>query len=477
MSKLLVRTTDSEGVPLPGVELSALVGESMLSTGVSDSEGKWALSRPVSEALTIRAKFLGRFEATADVPPEAEEIGIALDTGGALRGRVVLPDGKPAPVGTRVLAWFTDSPRTPMEVAQLATLGNWELQASTDSEGAFAIQGLDREQTYSVTAGGKGLMRKQPFSSVAINGSELVLEVYPVYCAAVRLIDAQTRLPIQTPSYFAPMGAVTVRAEDTSLIHFIPGGAESILAGAPPEWFGRDGANTQHVVLCAAHGGGPAIGPFTLHAELPGYRELNFEFEARPLFEGLHIVDAPAESLATAWGEIRVELEGVLAGAELAPSSRLPWAVLHLRDPSGKTLRYVLPELGSKPTSFRPIPAGNYDARVVLHYGLTQPSDWQSVNVGEEPVTLTVPVGKLGAIEVVIREKDGTVRSGRLTLSIQRIRGRESLAVFNAAPYGIVALDPGEYLVEVMSPFFSERGGTRVSVVAGQVAVLEFEAP
>lgn len=477
MSKLLVRTTDSAGVPLPGVELSAAMGEVVLSTGVSEKQGTWSLSRPVAGALTVRAKHLGRFEATADVAPESEEVVIALDMGGAVRGRVVLPDGKPAPLGTCVLAWSTDSPRTSMEVAQLANLGDWELQTSTDSEGAFAIYGLDREQTYSVTAGGKGLMRKQPFSSVAPDGPELVLEVFPAYGAVVRLIDAQSRDAIQISEWFAPMGARSIRAEDTSLLHFFPGGAESILAGVAPKWLGRDGANTQHVVLCAAPGGGSAVGPFTLQAELPGYRELNFDFEARPLVEGLHIVDAFAEPLAEGWGEVRVTLEGTMAGAELAPHLGWPWALLHLRDPNGKTFRYLLPGLDSAPCSFRPIPAGDYDARVVFQDGLTKPSDWQAVKVGAEPVTLTVPVNALGTIQVVVRGKNGTLRSGRLGLTIQRVRGRQSPAIFDAAPYVIVALDPAEYLVEVMSPFRSERGGTRVSVVAGEVAVLEFEAP
>lgn len=475
--KRVVRTTDLDGGLLSGVALAAKAGDVALQEGVSDSQGCWTVSQSATGPLEVKAKFLGRFEASVTAPAGTDEVVVVIDTGGAVRGRVVLPDGKPAPAGTRVLAWPMDSPLAARVIAESALLGDFESQAGTAIDGAFVIRGLDRTKTYSVTAGGKGLMRKQPFNSIVPDGKDLLLELFPVYGAVVRLIDASSGGPVRVASTFWPMGSVSTRVADTSLIHFVPGGAGSTLAGLTSDWFDRESAGFTHITLCAAPGGGPALGPFVLHASLPGYRAVEAEFVASPVFEGLQVVDVLMEPIADAWGEVRVEFSGKLAAASLEPRTPLSWAKLHLRDAHGKILQYALPKPSGDPSSIRPIPAGPYDARVVILDGLARPLDWQRIDVGAEPATLTVPVGTLGAIEVHARKRDGSPYSGRLSLSVQALRGPQTLVAFDDAPYAILGLDAREYSVRVMSPFLSELDGGRVTVLAGEAAVVEFDAP
>lgn len=480
---LVVRTTDLEGSPLPSVELFAETDAQEVPMGRTDVTGAITISRRPQPEFRIRARYHGRFEAQADVSIGSTEVVIAVDAGGLVSGRVVFPGGTPVPAGIHVLAWSMADTRPAREFASDALHERDGLHAVTSSDGRFEIRGFDRSQTYYVTAGGDGLMRKQPLRAIAPDAIDLSIEVDVAFGAVVSLLDAQSHEPVRVPGSFWPFGAVKTRVDDATLTHFVPGGAESILAGVDAKWFEHRDSYSHHVTLCSSPSRRESVGPFTIHAELPGYEPVEAEFFAEPLSQGVHQVELLLTPRATHWGQLQVESVGILAGGPVATRTRLPAGFVVLRDERGGTLRYAMSELGTGHWTFEPIPVGQYRATVVLHSGLTRlpPGEALSISIQSEPATLLFPVDQLGTVEVLVRDEDRATYTAAMTLDVERQSGATHSVGFESAPYLVQGLTPGEYSIRVLSPFLSRSaadGGTgQIVIRGGEVSVLEFSAP
>lgn len=451
--------------------------------GRTDVTGAITISRRPQPEFRIRARYHGRFEAQADVSIGSTEVVIAVDAGGLVSGRVVFPGGTPVPAGIHVLAWSMADTRPAREFASDALHERDGLHAVTSSDGRFEIRGFDRSQTYYVTAGGDGLMRKQPLRAIAPDAIDLSIEVDVAFGAVVSLLDAQSHEPVRVPGSFWPFGAVKTRVDDATLTHFVPGGAESILAGVDAKWFEHRDSYSHHVTLCSSPSRRESVGPFTIHAELPGYEPVEAEFFAEPLSQGVHQVELLLTPRATHWGQLQVESVGILAGGPVATRTRLPAGFVVLRDERGGTLRYAMSELGTGHWTFEPIPVGQYRATVVLHSGLTRlpPGEALSISIQSEPATLLFPVDQLGTVEVLVRDEDRATYTAAMTLDVERQSGATHSVGFESAPYLVQGLTPGEYSIRVLSPFLSRSaadGGTgQIVIRGGEVSVLEFSAP
>jgi hypothetical protein len=199
-AELSIEVVDADGKALSDVELTAEWRDGAVALGRTDVDGHFERAIERRPELVIRGVYRGRFSGSVDVSEDAAAVSIRIDTGGKIGGTVHFEDGSPAPRGTHVIAWPTTTSEVPTQIAARALTGDDRVPHTlSDEAGRFELIGLGTSDLYSVTAGGRGLMRKQPITGIAPGATEVSIELARAYALVVELRDSRTREPVRVP--------------------------------------------------------------------------------------------------------------------------------------------------------------------------------------------------------------------------------------------------------------------------------------
>jgi len=155
--------TDSKREPLPNAVVrlepnvpSPLFADEVLPVAETrtDREGRFSLELDTTASMALTASAKDKRTARFELTPEAMKrplIGLALERGGNIAGRVTDPEGKPV-VGAAIGPLMPSIDMSPADAQKLIRM--W---TSSDAEGKFRFEGLDNAADFHFTVQAPGL--------------------------------------------------------------------------------------------------------------------------------------------------------------------------------------------------------------------------------------------------------------------------------------------------------------------------------
>lgn len=420
-----------------------------------------ALGEPASAEPT-GAQPSARERATLPAPRPSPSTGEARSRAGArIQGRVLLADDGTPRAGLHVLAHEGEREPTLAWTAAALAARAPGIHATTDAEGAFAIDGLDPARVYTVLAGGAGLAGTQPRALVRPGPDVHTITVEQLYGATLVLRElGGARLRLSPSLEDSLRGRVSLQRPKAQRLGGEPGVA--LLAGVPLELLASESLD-RRVLLFTAPASEGRLGPIYFRAALPGYRGLDLELEAQPVQHGL--VEHSAELLPTAsgFGELRIRLLGWSGDcppyANTAGTAEVA-AHLRLRTTRGETAIFELRDLAGSELSIEGIPYGAWRAELLPVARALFPrvgaGRESALVIGLTPAIYTLDLSRQAALTLELRARDGSLFRGAASLLVARdgagdLRWRAQH--FSRPPYRIDELEPGPYRVVLQRPF------------------------
>ncbi len=480
-----VEVVDQSGRPLSGASVYAVGEGGRLSLGVTDDG---CVTARVTPGLLLEAAHAGFRSASMRIEGTApESIRLILARQSEIRGVLLLEGGQPAGEGLHAIALRGGQRDRWKETMAGPAEGAWRgLSAISDAQGRFEIPVEDADRTYSVTAGGRGLMPKDEIRQVHPDDTDVEIVLHPVFAAVIRLVNEDGEQALRVSDRLWRPGGVSVRCKNLEYKRkaLIPNSIEAQLAGVDTSLFDVAGGWLSHATVCTVDREVDVVGPFEMTIDLPGYESTTFEYLAFPLSQGLHQVSIPLRPIAEGWGALQVKFSSAPAGGFLATSPILPVGFLRLVGGGGRKLEFAVENFAAPDLEFAEIPWGRYEASIVSPNGLGRlliggmPS--VSIEIGADPELLHVDPSNLGAIEVRFSGDAGANFGEKFQAMISMSQGGAGTVVgFRDPPYLIQGLEPGSYQINLYKPFRWRPERTEdaeIVVTAGQVARLTVNA-
>jgi hypothetical protein len=320
----------------------------------------------------------------------------------------------------------------------------------TRPDGTVAFCGVPNGR-YDVYAGGNGFVTPKQLRGINVgelNGSELVITVHRVYCAAV-IYEESDGSPIRqewrlfSANYMTktstPQGARVI-PRDTWL---------SSMAGLPQQ-IALDGISEDYYFV--TDDDRARIENIVLEKQLPGYKPLKLSVDAGWLGIGPTVSHGNLSRDCDGFGTVTLSFELPAGAAGQVINSGLPQVRLHLK-PAGErpTLVYQVDYLAS-PLTVSGIPFGPYGVGIELPWlGRKVAASPTTIVVSEDTQQIVASLTDYCPVEF-IRENAGSVYRGRLALVLEPEGGYGSRVSFARAPYIIPFLPAGKYRVQISSP-------------------------
>lgn len=412
--------------PLAGAELLLQTEGGAERLGASDAGGTLTLPWRTLAGRTVVARSVGHAPRAYAFGDEFEELAVLeLRPAGQIAGRLVFADGRPVGPGVRVIAWDTEEQLAASELVRRTLGGDVSVAlAETDAGGEFELGELDPGRLYALAAGGGGLLTPEPAYALQVGGPPLELVVESLHGALVRLVDAGEGGPARLARGVLPE-LERYHLDHLGARRIAAGGLAATLAWPETAWHAEP---WERILLFAAPRPEERLGPIRFEAAYAGYAPLSVALEAEPVSGELPVVVVELTSQARRRGMIRVILVGDLLGYSSPAAPRQALGELELIPVPGggapaEPQRFSLGELRSaREQIFHGVPAGLYRPRVTFRNGsFTWPPAGAGpveLEVGIEPATLEIDVAGLGAIELELRNADGSLYAGSVELTL-----------------------------------------------------------
>lgn len=410
---------------------------------------------PVGASLDEPAELERELEVRAVVGSTELAVPQKRDAGATLRGRV-LESPRFDATGPRTLgreALVVLWPRRGGEPSLEDLLGTSEsgrelFFAETDLEGWFAFEGLSASEEYDLIAGAPGHGTLVPLTHLSPrDGAEITVLVDRLFGAIVRLeehSDSSMRLSDLGDSDFSGFWSKDLDSASAAGSDF----RVWFLAGVPSELLKDD--RTCVVALFHSKTAGSWVGPNSYHLDAPGFREIEVEFNARWLAEGIEEVSLVLEPTSPGVGEVEIRLAGIEPELLLQSSSMNTRFVLHLEGEGARRdgFPFRIDPLGIG--LVHGVPAGTYAWSLEVQDGHVQFSPSAetaplAVRVGEREV-LSVPASSIGAVELDMLFSEPLPAGARVRIALA-----ESARVVDAS--GKIRLENVSLLDRTEPPF------------------------
>lgn len=466
---LVVEVFVAEGMPEPTPVVDAavtlVVHAAPGTPRMTDGEGRVQIPRSAlaSAAITVRAP--GCFpavvgaESVARLGHDGLPLLVEVFPAYPLFGRVVSwPGSPPVPEGVAVLAWSTENRPTRDEVVALLETERGVrparplrahertlLLTRTKSGGDFRFPTPVRGGHWTVMAAGDGLLTYREAALRSMEKKPAVLYAMDAFSLAVRLTDHQgDPLP-----RLADVDALLVYAAGDGGGFDRPfNDVERLLLDVetPESWepvhyadLLNEGAELEAVIVVWR----------------PGF-ERQVDAQAIPSTRDGPVLHTLA--LTPTWdalGELTLELPGwgaLVAGLAVVPTGRLD--LTPLRTGNGRRdMTMALKDIVGDRVVFTELPHGVYSAEVSIGSSVSSKKDEESVEISNNPATLTFDLTTFGGLEVEVLRADGVPYDGQLQLRLEQDRGgdpHERISqVFKRPPYRESFVEAGPWTVRL----------------------------
>lgn len=498
---LAIEVANTNGNPVTGATVLLLGETEEAVLGTTDQYGVIRVAGiDLSKALLLRAEHpyyateLRRFSAPIPSP-----ISMVLDSARAISGQVLRIDGAVPSTEITVAAWpAEEAPPSIPEVLQRVRSPQarpalrW---VTTDEDGTFILANLEQDRRYYLVAGGGGLASRQPTLADLVDGNPLVLSVFQVHAAAIRL---------KTPAghVIPPPKAISVKRSDAP--HRLEQGYgrrwsetknaqvidpyHAIALAAPQLPYGNTDDAALELCLYLSAQFDMDVGPNYAAYKLPGYEPTVVTFSAPAAKGDVQVYDAVLTPTTNCFGSLRMTF--VDASGRAAAYKNCPEGVLMLRTSEGQTYRtYVRPSVNTNFAVVENVPCGEYEISFqAVHHALEFPARGIGgirTHINSNTSDFEVVLGEsYGAIDVRLKLAGGQLWQGTTQFVISRERpfrnASGNLEVQNCAapsfanaPYIITGLPAGRYWVRSSWPHMDMDTTVPVDVTPNAVASLE----
>jgi hypothetical protein len=459
-----------------GAHVYSIRGKHRQQLGRTSTDGTVEVAVSIRHPPAFLAAWREGFAmAFTELPSsEGDQAVIVISKGGAVAGRVTLPDGSAAGPGIQVFATLAGQRPTErlVELGELSGRGQRQFQASgvTSADGEFRIPGLPLGRGVSLHAFGKGLAGdSSSLERFHPPVSGVVVVVYPLYGAVLEFVDANLE-PLRGP-WRPPLGRWS---QSSFLVHGFDTSVALALSGIPTR---ADPPPNSEVFLYSLQGPEPGPGGFPVHYEgsIPGYRPFTADFRVRSVMGGvLTVQKVPLESNAEGWGRLTLTLADL---DESLPSGAKISGRLVLTDSSAQRHEYPLHHLRPNNTvTIEDIPTGLYG--VEFHgtmRSFVYPADGfhESILISEDSsASLAIPVPDLGYITLHAVDIEGNDHVGEVMVRLARgpmfssggpAKWMDTVTSFSS-PLLIGPLEPGWYSLALVLPRPLPEGGLDLEV-------------
>lgn len=497
-SALSIRVVDRGDTPIVGAQLFVSEGDEGRELGSTDASGAVdiapaALERAWRDSYAqLICRRQGFALCTRFVAVDERRVVLHLRPAARIGGHIVDRDGT-AVSGVRVVAWeFALGPAGP-ELFTRALAGHPGVHTvESDAAGRFEFDDLDVEHTYSITAGGKGLLAARPSYGVEPGTDDLRLVVVRAFGVRLRVIDDSGRQPALPRGLSAAsvLQFASMRAEPR--IGSAEYGSELLLGlGADA----RDLESLDFALVMTSSGDDASLGPFALSVAVPGYETRTVPYELGRLPDELRLYTIELRRRDSCTGSVVVSATGVANGRDATdhsdPLRGACKAQLVLAARERPPLLFDLSLNGSTACTLDDVPCDRYEASVRWPQGtdahLANGLRSSSIEVGSSPARVEIDAARLGRVRLTVgasARADGETFDGPLVVKLIEVDplrpgepGRAGTFSFQHAPYELACVPEGDYSFFVSEPpAFSESGDcfSSVHVGAGQTTTAAF---
>ncbi len=181
-------------------------------------------------------------------------------------------------------------------------------------------------------------------------------------------------------------------------------------------------------------------------------------------------------------GELLVETtgqppEGFSAGRQLVPSCRLL-----LQPSTGQPALSLLLANWPESTTIKQVPYGSYSPNVTLNNHLLryrpEENPLDLVKVGVEPARIAIDVSDMSALQVEVSDAQA-IYQGTVLFTISSAGSSNAVFLsFEAPPYGVLGISPGDYELRFKRPFTTpDDHPVLVRIVGRETARLSVAIP
>ncbi len=425
----------------------------------------------------LAARHAGHAQGLITLPEVLPKtLTIQLGEGATITGVVTHSDGSAISSGVAVVALPVNRIPKISSLAELARVLPDLFVAYTDEFGSFTINGLEAQRDYELVAGEAGWLSSER-TVAKPGGSDVELEVMPVYGACVSLVDADGGPLEVSPTLRRHDGFVSRHLDPTA---DTPNqrGLNLALAGIDPAEV-KQGPR-QHVLLFTSRQDRASLLSMSVRLNPPGYQSLETAIPLPRCYGKLEVQEIALKKLGSGWTNLSVQVRGLPALPIGRSGAMEPGMTLELVDPQGQLAVLGLDLSEGQGASTHHIPAGEYRYRVKISGLRGQTSallDGEALSLGgpEDSLVLDWPEG-VGALELEFSDKEGVPASGQSILYYRPLGGARHFFVrsFYTAPYVIEAFPAGDWqmygVTGLSSPPGKDAALTLVTVSSGELA-------
>jgi hypothetical protein len=457
--ELRVLVTTTAGIPIGAAHVvSTTSNSSDPVSGVTSTDGKVSLAIP-SNTTSVGASASGYVKRMQVIsPPFPAELTIALAAEGCVSG-IVRFRGKVPPCQTTVVAFPSGTRPSPSELSSTVGVHVGE----TDLAGGFELCGLSEAASWTLLAGCPGYATHNvlTYGPDTEGPVQLELSAYEFIAVACK-IEGDGDPCLNT--HLADFAHGVICAKRSSPNSKSPSQYQPIqgfLAGIPVEWCAFATAGVQRLLLQPS-GDVPTEEEFDCRAVFPGYELAWRKFQWLPLRDGFRVQTLELSQTAEKWGTVQVMLEGL--DPELFDGLDLSLSPLNLAltpKSGGQRIMFGLADAAATGMlRLDCVPSGLYRWSVEpspllapISSGLTQNNLIDIQDTGE----LWIDFRRYGVLEVLLSDPSGAEYSGLASLRVSAAPNGQQVApvgfaVFERAPYRLLGLPAGEYVVALDMP-------------------------
>jgi len=473
---MTVKVQTQSGENVEGAEVVERMGELKTLRGNTDASGEIVLYIAHAAGLALSARTptsqSDEFILAEEIP---RSITLVLRPSTNLTGNVLRADNTPA-AGARVVAWaYNETAPTVEEIIGLAPMRTRSVV--TDDQGAFVF---DRalEGRYRLLAGGDGQCTITVVPAQA--GTPVTLVMSRIYGAMVHAVG-HTLPNRSNPCAISGIRTPTVRLPDPQVRRLVGIETSIALSGLDTGVFVLD--QNWIPVFFTSVKDVPSIAGILYRLEAPGFHAADLVVEARPVLRGLWTEDVRMSPSCQGFGGVTLHVTPDLLGSTKGTGPNRHSGVAYFSPTQGDQLQCGIHQQFAGEALLGDIPFGSYAFR----FG-GSPPDWTfpstqspplTVDVGPTQTSVEIDASGTGALVFEVSREDGQPYSGRVQMTLQRMKspewptGATYPVTWDSAPYDIAWISPGQFEFTLDVPASGaavgiERGS--VTVVAGQVA-------